>query len=674
VTVLAVVGAVFILPTQAAHAVAGRMTASNGLFTGSIAPDTLSIFGGGGFLQNNRFGQGDPGFASPFDFDSTIDGEQKILTSDAATLGFIGLAGNDELDFSGFADSTTNVLKSLDLGAGTNTVSYFGTGGPATLVGSADIKVETIGALVGSSYDDYFDMSANGAPRSSSTLIVNGLEGDDTIIGTNGNDRIDGGIGTNHITAGAGNDTIVVKMPLPTAPTDMDGGTGTDTLLVQGAQLQGTDSNNDLAMLGDPTEMFVFDPNTSQGGYDATSINSVSTTMGQGDDWLLLSSRTPTSWINMGGGNDEVDIDTFQTTAKVTRSSATSATVEIPGAASPSTVFMSQTRTFYLLNETAIATGPGAGNSAPIVNTFRADGSPLASFFAYDPSFRGGVNVALGDTDGNYDDNIITGAGPGGGPNVRVFNADGSDTGVSFMAYPASFHGGVNVAAVDIDGDGVAEIVTVPATGPPRVRVYSGTGQLLQDWTAPGFTNAGLHVARGAELGVDGGDLILLSQVSGAPATIRAFNPDGTVATAFNTLHPFGSVFAGGASVSRAEFRGSASGVNVPAGDEIITAGGPGSAPMVRTFQRKPDGSYVNLATFNAYSQSFKGGVEVAACNSDGGDDEVVTAPTSGGPALIRTFDSTGKLKGTAFFAYDPSFTGGAHIACGGMLSRGFTS
>ena len=95
---------------------------------------------------------------------------------------------------------------------------------------------------------------------------------------------------------------------------------------------------------------------------------------------------------------------------------------------------------------------------------------------------------------------------------------------------------------------------------------------------------------------------------------------------------------------------------------------------MVRTFQRKADGSYVNLATFNAYSQTFKGGVEVAACNSDGGDDEIVTGPASGGASLIRTFDSSGKLKGRAFFAYDPSFTGGVHLACGGVLSRGFTA
>ena len=80
-----------------------------------------------------------------------------------------------------------------------------------------------------------------------------------------------------------------------------------------------------------------------------------------------------------------------------------------------------------VLNETVLATAAGPGGG-PHVRTFRADGTPVASFFAYDAGFRGGVNVALGDLDGDLDDEIITGAGPGGGPHVRVFRSDGTDT------------------------------------------------------------------------------------------------------------------------------------------------------------------------------------------------------------------------------------------------------
>jgi hypothetical protein len=53
----------------------------------------------------------------------------------------------------------------------------------------------------------------------------------------------------------------------------------------------------------------------------------------------------------------------------------------------------------------------------------------LAGFFAYDPAFPGGVFV------GTAGAQVITGAGPGGGPHVRGFAVNGAPTAVSFFAY-----------------------------------------------------------------------------------------------------------------------------------------------------------------------------------------------------------------------------------------------
>jgi len=77
---------------------------------------------------------------------------------------------------------------------------------------------------------------------------------------------------------------------------------------------------------------------------------------------------------------------------------------------------------------------------------------------------------------------IITGAGPGGGPHVRAFDVVGGVMEVaSFFAYDVAFTGGVNVAAADLTGDGVAEIITGAGPGGgPHVRVRDVSGKTIK--------------------------------------------------------------------------------------------------------------------------------------------------------------------------------------------------
>lgn len=68
-----------------------------------------------------------------------------------------------------------------------------------------------------------------------------------------------------------------------------------------------------------------------------------------------------------------------------------------------------------------VITGSGAASNH--VRVWNRDGSPVAGgdFFPYG-GFQGGVYVAGGNVNGGSPWEIVTGAGEGGGPDVRVWS------------------------------------------------------------------------------------------------------------------------------------------------------------------------------------------------------------------------------------------------------------
>ena len=133
-----------------------------------------------------------------------------------------------------------------------------------------------------------------------------------------------------------------------------------------------------------------------------------------------------------------------------------------------------------------IITGAGNGGG-PQVRIFNDKGDVLGQFFAYNSNFRGGVRVAVADIDSKVAHKkaeIITAAGPGGGPHVRIFNDKGDVLG-QFFAYNSNFRGGISIAASDVDNDGLAEIVTGAGPGgTPHVRVFESNGKIIGSFYA----------------------------------------------------------------------------------------------------------------------------------------------------------------------------------------------
>jgi hypothetical protein len=94
---------------------------------------------------------------------------------------------------------------------------------------------------------------------------------------------------------------------------------------------------------------------------------------------------------------------------------------------------------------------------------FKKDGTLInPGFFAFDPSFRGGTNVASADVDGDGIDEVITAPGLGGKAMARVFDRNGH-LASEFVVQETDTRRGTEITASDLDGDGIAEIIGLSA-------------------------------------------------------------------------------------------------------------------------------------------------------------------------------------------------------------------
>ncbi len=143
------------------------------------------------------------------------------------------------------------------------------------------------------------------------------------------------------------------------------------------------------------------------------------------------------------------------------------------------------------LGEFIVSAGTG---SAAQVSLYDTDGTFLRTFAPYATTFTGGVYVASGDIDGDGTDEIVTGTGDGGGPQVRVFNADASVKN-SFFPFLSTSRHGVRVAVADTDRDGIAEIIASPGPTMTTVKILSASGLAKSLFDIVSSGNEGLAVA-----------------------------------------------------------------------------------------------------------------------------------------------------------------------------------
>lgn len=317
----------------------------------------------------------------------------------------------------------------------------------------------------------------------------------------------------------------------------------------------------------------------------------------------------------------------------------------------------------------------------PEVKVFDSQTSLLPfDFFAFSPGFNGGVRVAAGDVTGDGVSDILAAPGPGGGPEVKVFDGRSGELVRDFFAFVPQLASGLYLAAGDVNHDGFADIIVAPdAKAGPEVKVYSGKNQtLLIDFFAysPLFAG-GVRVAAGDTNG-DGFAEIITGPGAGGGPQVNVF--DGRSAALLLSFKAYAGTFLGGIYVATGDTNGDG-------GADILTTPGIGG-PLVRIFDASTSALLGEVNAFPAVpplfsilipstvsppsaSQGFStispGGWRVATVERNGdGRADVVVVPGPGFLPVVLEFDAQNQTVLDGLFAFNPFFSGGVFVGAGG--------
>ena len=174
-----------------------------------------------------------------------------------------------------------------------------------------------------------------------------------------------------------------------------------------------------------------------------------------------------------------------------------------------------------------VVVGAGQGGPPSVVVFNGKTKTYTNAFYAYDRRFLGGVRVALADTTGDNRLDIVTGSGVGATPTVAIFDSANNFKYVNgFFAYAPGFTSGIYISAADVDGNGIADIITGAGQGgPPNVVLFDSKGENPRSFYAYDSTfHGGVDVGSSQPVGSGLKSDILTASGPGAPGTVAIFS------------------------------------------------------------------------------------------------------------------------------------------------------
>ncbi len=274
----------------------------------------------------------------------------------------------------------------------------------------------------------------------------------------------------------------------------------------------------------------------------------------------------------------------------------------------------------------------------PEIKILNDKGQEESKWLVYNAKFTGGVNLAIGDVNGDGVKEIITAPKAGGGPHVRIFNRDGVVLS-EFMAYNAKFTGGVNLAVSDMDGDGKDEIITAPlSNGGPHVRIFDWQGNLRQQFFAyeDKFTG-GVNLAVG-DLDQDGKNEIVTAPAAKHSPEIKTWNFSAQKLSSFLA---YDAKMLDGVKISVGD-------ANADDWQEIVTAPSANQKMDIKLFSSKGRVK----GQFLAYNSQFKAGAELVVADLSGDSwPEILTLAHKGSVAILKVYDYLGLEKDSFYLS-----------------------